>query len=203
MVMSFVDDIIMSWHLIVVSPVWVVSVIVCAPSWALIGSWPMTCDLIACSVVTETWELAWCINSWHTPQSGVVAVWETSSWISQSYWYSGDGKQEGLGFIGILVSLYKSYSCYKWFSISHVWLLIWTSLLAVLPASWSAHPWKQVLHYQGFHKKFSKPLNPTNLDTFIQPMASIYVNQRKIDGVKIGQFEPFFWSPIPNIRLRA
>ena len=76
MVMSFVDDIIMSWHLIVVSPVWVVSVIVCAPSWALIGSWPMTCDLIACSVVTETWELAWCINSWHTPQSGVVAVWE-------------------------------------------------------------------------------------------------------------------------------
>ena len=33
------------------------------------------------------------------------------------------------------------------FSISHVWLLIWTSLLAVLPASWSAHPWKQVLHY--------------------------------------------------------
>ena len=77
------------WHLLMsapwvavdcCSPVWVVSLIVCEPRWALIGSWPMTCDLITCSMVTGIWELAWCINSGHTPQSGVVAVWETSSY---------------------------------------------------------------------------------------------------------------------------
>ena len=144
------------------SPVWVVSLIVCEPRWALIGSWPMTCDLITCSMVTGIWELAWCINSGHTPQSGVVAVWEiSSSEVGYHLNSPGYGKQEGLGL--------RDFSCLciratqvKELSTSHVWLLLRTSLLAVLPASWSAQPIYSL--EAGITKSFQKSiLNPPPL----------------------------------------
>ena len=50
------------------------------------------------------------------------------------------------------------------------------------------------LGYIDLFKKYSKAPVLTDLDTFYEPIAIMYLNQKKFDGVKIGQFELCIWS---------
>ena len=50
------------------------------------------------------------------------------------------------------------------------------------------------LRYHDFVLKISKPPVLTNLDTFFELIALLYLNQKKFDGVKIGQFKLCIWS---------